>query len=161
MIFDVSHLNEKSFWDVAKIADRPFIASHSNCKALCDVPRNLTDDQIRAIAKSGGYIGINSFNEFVDSDIEKQDVKHLVDHIAHMADLVGIEHVALGFDYCDYIDDSSLSTFSSQETSFTRGLADASDSMNIVMEMERRGFSNKEIEKLARGNVLDLVKKVL
>jgi len=161
MLFDVSHLNEKSFWDVAGIADRPYIASHSNCKALCDVPRNLTDDQIKAIAKSGGYIGINSFNQFVHDDMEKQNVKVLVDHIVHIADLVGIDHAALGFDYCDYIDDSSLSTFSSQETSFTQGLADTSDSMNIVIEMEKRGFSREEIEKVAWGNVLELIKKTL
>ena len=161
MIFDVSHLNEKSFWDVAGLADRPFIASHSNCKALRNVPRNLTDDQIKEIAKSGGYIGINSFNQFVHDDMDKQNVKVLVDHIVHIADLVGIDHAALGFDYCDYIDDSSLSTFSSQETSFTQGLADASDSMNIVIEMEKRGFSKEEIKKVASGNVLDLVKRII
>ncbi len=161
MLFDVSHLNEKSYWDVARIADRPFMASHSNCKALSNVPRNLTDDQVKEIAMSGGYIGINSFNQFVHDDMDKQNVKYLVDHIVHITDLVGIQHVALGFDYCDYIDESSLSTFSTQETSFTKGLVDASDSMNIVIEMEKRGFSQKEIEKVASKNVLDLIKRIM
>jgi membrane dipeptidase len=67
MIVDVSHVNEATFWDVAHVAKRPFIASHSNASAICAVPRNLTDDQIRAIAASGGMVGVNFFPGFLDA----------------------------------------------------------------------------------------------
>lgn len=66
IIVDVSHVHERTFWDVTRVARRPFIASHSNAAALCPVPRNLTDDQIRAVAASGGMIGVNFFPGFLD-----------------------------------------------------------------------------------------------
>lgn len=68
MIIDVSHVHESTFWDVAKISRRPFIASHSNASAICDISRNLTDDQIKAVADSGGMVGINFFPGFLDKD---------------------------------------------------------------------------------------------
>lgn len=161
MILDVSHLNEKSFWDLIEIAEGPIIASHSNCKAICDVPRNLTDSQLKAIAKSGGVIGINSFNQFVHHDMEKQSVKVLVDHIKHMANLIGIDHVGIGLDYCDFIDDSSMNTFSSQETSYTKGLEDASKTNNIIIEMKSAGFTDDEIEKVSYKNFHRIIKEVI
>ncbi len=65
MIVDVSHTNEKTFWDIAEISAKPFIASHSNARTLCDVPRNLTDEQIKAVAQSGGVIGVNGYIGFI------------------------------------------------------------------------------------------------
>jgi membrane dipeptidase len=76
MILDVSHLNDKSFWDVMGTTDKPVIASHSNCRKLCDHPRNLTDRQLKAIAETNGLIGLNSFNEFVHKDIGKKKCKN-------------------------------------------------------------------------------------
>ena len=73
---DVSHLNDKSFWDVVNVTDKPIIASHSNCRALCDVSRNLTDDQLSKIAETGGLVGINSFNEFVHKNACKARRPH-------------------------------------------------------------------------------------
>ncbi len=161
MIFDVSHLNEKSFWDVVKIADKPIIASHSNCRSICNVPRNLTDDQLRAIGESGGLVGINSFNQFVHKGKELQNVEILVDHIVHMAEIMGIDHIAFGFDFCDYLDDSIVGSFSSQETAYTTGLEDSSKSQNIIEEMRKRGFSRDEIEKVSSGNILEIIRKIL
>ena len=80
MILDVSHLNDAGFWDVVRLAAKPFIASHSNCRALCDVPRNLTDDQLRAIRDADGIVGINSFNRFVHADPKQQTVDMLARH---------------------------------------------------------------------------------
>ncbi|MEL7649059.1 MAG: dipeptidase [Sedimentibacter sp.] len=161
MLLDVSHLNEKSFWDLAEATDRPIIASHSNCRALCDVPRNLTDRQLKKIAELGGIVGINSFNEFVHSDIEKQDIRMLVQHIEHMADVMGIDHVGIGMDYCDFLDDSSMSSFSQQETSYTKGLEDASKTNKLLLEMAKVGFSDKDIEKVAFGNFHRIIKSVI
>ncbi len=84
MLVDVSHLNEQSFWDAIKVIQRPFIASHSNAKAICCNPRNLSDDQIKAIAKKGGLIGMNSFRAFVHDDKALQTVKGLIQHIDHI-----------------------------------------------------------------------------
>lgn len=161
MLLDVSHLNEKSFWDVAHETESPIIASHSNCKHLCDVPRNLSDEQLKKIAELGGVVGINSFNEFVHHDIEKQDIKMLVQHIEHMANVMGIDHVGIGMDYCDFLDDSSMSSFSQQETSYTKGLEDASKTNKLLIEMEKAGFTAEDIEKVAYKNFHNIIKKVV
>ncbi len=161
IILDVSHLNEKSFWDVADITDKPFIASHSNCRAICDVPRNLTDKQLRKIAESNGLVGINSFNQFVHKDVEKQNISMLVKHIAHMTDVMGIDHIGIGMDYCDFLDNSSMSSFSSQENAYTKGLEDASKTYNLLTEMEKVGFTKAEIEKVAYKNFHRVIKEII
>ncbi len=87
MIIDVSHVHESTFWDIAKISRRPFIASHSNASAICKIPRNLTDDQIKAIANSGGMVGINFFSGFLDESYHSKlvlrcgDLFNLLDEI--------------------------------------------------------------------------------
>lgn len=161
MLMDISHLNEKSFWDVVSEVQLPIIASHSNCKAICDVPRNLTDEQMKEIAKLGGLVGLNSFNQFVHNDRDKQNIHMLTRHIEHMAEVMGIDYVALGMDYCDFLDGSSMSSFSEQEDSYTVGLEDASKTYNIILEMEKFGFSREDIEKVAYKNYHRLIKKVI
>lgn len=161
MLMDVSHLNDKSFWDVINVTDKPIIASHSNCRSLCGVPRNLTDDQLRKIAESGGLVGINSFNEFVHKDTDKQNIEMLVRHVSHMAEVMGTDHIGIGMDYCDFLDDSSMSSFSSQETSYTVGLEDASKTYNIVTELKKAGFSEDEIEKVAYKNFHRIIKEII
>lgn len=98
IVLDVSHLSEHGFWHVTEVARRPFVASHSSCRALRDHPRNLTDDQIRAVAASGGFVALNAFGPFLHDDPE---VGHYVDHVAHAVGLVGADHVALGPDFID------------------------------------------------------------
>ncbi|MGH7535030.1 MAG: dipeptidase, partial [Gemmatimonadales bacterium] len=83
MLLDVSHLNDPAFWDVVKLSRGPIVASHSNCRALRDHPRNLTDEQIKAVADTGGVIGINSINRFV----EPPDLPHLLDHVDHLVNV--------------------------------------------------------------------------
>lgn len=161
MLLDVSHLNEKSFWDLIDVAEGPVIASHSNCKALCDVPRNLTDEQLKKIAEYGGLVGINSFNEFVHQDIDRQNIQMLIEHVGHMADIMGTKHIGIGMDYCDFLDDSSMNGFSNQETSYTKGLEDASKTYNLVLEMEKAGFSKKEIEDISFKNFYRIIREVV
>lgn len=160
MILDVSHLNEKSFFDVTFETDKPIIASHSNCRTLCDVPRNLTDEQLRKISGLNGLVGINSFNEFVHKDLEKQTIKMLVNHVAHAADVMGVDHVGIGMDYCDFLDEDSMNGFSSQQTSYTKGLEDASKTYNIIIELKKAGFSGDEIEKIAYKNFHRIIKDI-
>lgn len=99
IIVDVSHLGDTGFWQVAQLAKRPFAASHSNSRAVCPHPRNLTDDQFRAIVKSGGIVGLN-FCEYFISDLgPTQPVECLLAHINHFVSLGGADHIALGSDF--------------------------------------------------------------
>ena len=95
MIVDVSHLNESGFWDVYGIAQKPFIASHSNSYTICNHPRNLKDDQIEAVAKTGGMIGLNIFTNFVG---ENASIDGLMKHIDYIINLVGDDFLGLGCD---------------------------------------------------------------
>lgn len=97
MVVDVSHIGERGFWDVLDVAERPILASHSNCKALCDHPRNLSDDQIRALAENGGSMGFTFVPSFVD-DVSPT-LERFLDHVDHAVQLVGADHVGLGSDF--------------------------------------------------------------
>ncbi|RLI19338.1 membrane dipeptidase [Candidatus Bathyarchaeota archaeon] len=146
IILDVSHLSDSCFWDVAEVAGRPFIASHSNCRALCNHPRNLTDDMIRAIADHGGVVGINFAPDFIHK--EKATLSRVVDHIDHVVEVAGIDHVGLGSDF-----DGIRST--------PEGLEDVSRLPGITEELLRRGYSEGEIRKILGGNHLRVFREVI
>lgn len=161
MLLDVSHLNDTSFWDLLNVAVGPVVATHSNARELCDQARNLTDEQLKELARTGGIAGLNSFNEFVHPQEDKQTVENLVRHLAHMTEVMGIDHVGFGFDFSEYIKGETLSAFSSQETPYTIGLEDASQVPNVIKEMRRAGFNEEEIEKIAYKNWHRLIQKVI
>ena len=100
MVVDVSHLSAPGVAHVADVARRPFVASHSSCLALCDHPRNLSDAQMRLVAGSGGFVGINAFGRFVAAT-GMPTVDRYVDHVAHAASTAGDSAVALGADFID------------------------------------------------------------
>lgn len=104
IIIDVSHLSVSSFWDIVDITMKPIVASHSDCRALCDHSRNLTDDQLRAIADTGGTVGLNLYQPFLG---ENADFDTLRAHLEHMLAICGERHVALGgdLDGCDLLPD--------------------------------------------------------
>ena len=161
MILDMSHINDKSFWDVLDVATGPVVATHSNCRALCDQPRNLTDEQLKALADTGGMVGLNSFNEFVHPVESEQTVDNLVKHLIHMVEIMGIDHVGFGFDFSEFLEGATLSFFSSQATPYTIGLEDASHVPNLIAAIRKAGFSEEEIEKFAYKNWHDLIRRVL
>lgn len=101
MMIDVSHLNDEGFWDVLKIAKKPIIASHSNARALCSTMRNLTDDQIRAIASKNGLIGVNANSMLVGEVDTDSNMEQLLNHVDHLVGVAGYQHVGLGLDLCD------------------------------------------------------------
>lgn len=102
MVVDISHLSESGFWHVHDVATRPYIATHSSCRALRDHRRNLTDEQIRVLASRGGVMGINFYGEFV---ADPPTLAAVVDHIRHAVEVAGEDHVALGPDYVwDYFE---------------------------------------------------------
>ena len=102
MLIDVSHMNEKAFWDTARLSDAPLVATHSNAYALCQQPRNLTDDQLRAIRDSGGVVGVNFGNAFLRVDGKRDSDTPLIEivkHVEHLIAIMGSEHVAFGSDF--------------------------------------------------------------
>ncbi len=162
MLMDVSHANEKSFWDIMKVATEPVIASHSNCKVLCDVPRNLTDDQLRAIKDTGGVVGLNSFRLFVNPDKEKQNVEFFAKHADHMINVMGIEHVGCGFDFIDYFDEDTRENWMERdEKVITDGIGDASEIPNLIQCFRKMGLTEEEIEKIAYKNYHNIIRRVI
>lgn len=161
IIVDVSHANDKTFWDVYENTTKPFIASHSNCRKLCNVPRNLTDDQLKAIAERKGLVGLNAFNEFVHMDKEKRDVEHLVDHLDHMVELMGIDHVGLGFDFFEYLQSNTVTGFTQDNYVGTKGFEDISKSANFINLLEKRGYNQDDIEKICYKNYLRIIKEIM
>jgi len=161
IILDVSHANDKTFWDIYKVATKPIIASHSNARVLCPVPRNITDEQIKAIGESGGLVGINAFNEFIHVDRNKRNVDYLINHIEHIADLIGIDHVAFGFDFFEYIGTEKSQAIIEEPFVKTPGIEDISQAPNLIRKLQERGFSKEDIEKISYKNFLQLMDKVL
>ena len=146
MMVDVSHLSDAGFWDVMEASKDPVVASHSNSRAVCPHPRNMTDDMIRALAEHGGVMGMNFATDFVHET--NPSVETLVDHIDHIVDLVGPEHVGLGSDF-----DGIPST--------PRGLEDASKMPALTEELVKREYSEDYIHLILGGNHLRLVKQVV
>jgi membrane dipeptidase len=146
MLLDVSHLNDAGFWDLVEITDKPFIASHSNARKVCDHPRNMTDKMIEALADHGGVMGMNFAPSFVHPT--HPTVEGVVDHIDHIVGLVGPDHVGLGSDF--------------DGIPFTpEGLEDATKMPNITKELVDRGYSEEDIGKILGGNHLRLIKEVI
>ncbi len=160
---DVSHLNDKGFWDLLSVAEGPVIASHSNCRALASHKRNLTDDMIKAIAATGGTIGLNCVAGFISDDPAKRSIDGMVDHAVHIAELVGVDHIGCGFDYEDYIIPDSLmkNGVDIVEDIHLKDLFSAADSSNFLQGLKKRGFSDEEIEKIAYKNFYRVYRQVL
>ncbi len=150
MLVDVSHLNDGGFWDVMRMAVRPVIASHSNCRALCGVPRNLTDEQLRAIRDSGGVVGLNVHHKFVHEDPERRTAETLALHAAHMAEVMGVEHVACGFDFCEFMGPGNDGA---------AGLEDCGGVPRLFRALEDLGMSAAERNMIARENFLRILAK--
>lgn len=156
MIVDCSHANEKSFWDIYDTTTKAFIASHSNAKALCDHPRNLTDNQIKAIANKGGIIGINAFRHFVSQDENKKNIESFVDHIEYVASLTSIDNVGLGFDFCEYLYHEQPEIASNP-----LGLENASKASKVLEILYKRGYSKEDVEKIAYKNFERIINNIL
>lgn len=160
IVIDVSHLNEPGFWDAIEFTKYPLVASHSNCRALQDHPRCLTDDQIKAVMGNGGVIGMNSASIFVDD--KNPDLEHLLNHLDHIVELGGIEHVGLGFDFCDYVlkylDAETLAKL--PNVAPVKGLYGDEEVPNVTEALVKRGYSDQDIELILGKNFLRVFKEV-
>ena len=161
MILDVSHLNEKSFWDVMDATTAPILASHSNAKALASAARNLTDDQLMAIRDTKGLIGLNAFNDFVSDHKAEQNVDGLVRHASYIADKIGVEHLGFGFDFFEFLSTDFMASYSDQDDSLLKGMEDCSKVPVMIEKMRKVGFTEKDLEMISHGNWMNLIRNIM
>ena len=145
IMVDLSHAHEKSFYDALELSKMPIVCSHSSARALCDHPRNLTDDQMRALAQKGGVAQTTLYHGFLKKDGEATILDAMA-HLEHAIDVMGIDHVGLG---TDFDGDGGI-----------RGLADASELLNFTRQLLARRFSRQDIQKIWGGNFLRVMQQV-
>ncbi|WP_066291662.1 dipeptidase [Bacillus sp. FJAT-29937] len=157
MIIDISHLNDEGFLDVIKHSKNTIIASHSNSRVVSNTMRNLTDQQLQSIAIKGGVIGINAVSIIVATEDKKSNLEQYLNHIDHIVDLIGIDHVGIGLDLCDdffkYVAAESLANMPRKPFDVIAG----HQSFPLIIEgLVIRGYKEGEIEKIVGGNFLRL-----
>ncbi len=141
ILIDLSHLNEKGFWDVANISSAPLVATHSNAHAICGTSRNLTDKQLGAIAESGGVVGLNYNVPFLHPEVSRDPdmpLSIMADHVDYLVDKLTIDGVALGSDF-----DGAL---------MPNDLSDASKLPNLINELRGRGYDDEALRKIGYQN---------
>lgn len=138
---DVSHLSDRAFWELCEIAQKPILASHSNSRSLCAHSRNLTDDQLRAVAKLGGTVGLNLYAPFLGNNA---DFDTLLAHLEHFLRLCGEEHVALGgdLDGCDEL---------------PNGFENLENYTDFYSYLQGKGYSTELLNKIFFENLLNLL----
>ena len=139
ILVDMSHAGEKSFYDALDISKKPIVCSHSSARALCDHPRNLTDDQMRALAAKGGVAQTTIYHGFLRSDAEAT-ILDVMAHLDHAIQVMGIDYVGLG---TDFDGDGGV-----------RGLADSSELLNFTRQLLLKRYSDADIQKIWGGNFL-------
>jgi len=151
MIVDVSHLSFKSFWDVASVTKKPFIASHSNSHAIRSHGRNFTDDMFKVIVERGGLTGMCSCPPFVTdtSDDKKATLSQMADHIDHLCGIGGQDVICMGGDL-DGIGGN-----------YVVGLEGCAATWNLAEELLRRNYSEALVEKIMWGNAYEFLRKML
>ena len=145
VLVDMSHAGEESFYQALEISSKPIVCSHSSARALCDHPRNLTDDQMRALAQKGGVAQTTIYHGFLKKDGEAT-INDVIAHLEHAIDVMGIDHVGLG---TDFDGDGGV-----------RGLADSSELINFTRRLLARRFSEHDIQKIWGGNFLRVMEEV-
>jgi microsomal dipeptidase-like Zn-dependent dipeptidase len=145
ILVDLSHGGEKSFYDALDISSQPIVCSHSSSRALCDHPRNLSDDQMRALAAKGGVAQTTIYHGFLKKDGEAT-ILDVMAHLDHAIDVMGIDHVGLGTDFDG--DGGVL------------GLADSSELINFTRQLLARRYSEQDIQKIWGGNFLRVMAQV-
>jgi membrane dipeptidase len=164
IILDVSHLNEAGFWSALEHGRGPVLASHSNSATLCPHHRNLTDAQIKALAERGGLIGLNFYPEFVavgGGDL----IPNLLKQVDHIANLVGLEHLALGPDFTNYLPNVQMSAQELATLNIRPGAVPTLADVTILPEFHQalltHGFSADEAALIMGGNARRLLAEAL
>jgi len=169
ILIDISHISDAGFWDVLELSEAPIMATHSNCRALCTHPRNLTDDMIKALVDKGGMVCLNFFPFFVKA--QDPTVEDLLDHIDHISELAGPEVVGLGPDFCagqwGFVLRSWWSRGSADHNArrlavdYPTGVEDITQMPNVTRGLVSRGYSDSEIQGILGTNFLGLFERVV
>ncbi|HEY8395530.1 MAG TPA: membrane dipeptidase [Bacilli bacterium] len=144
MIIDLSHLNEKSFFEVLEYTNKNIIYSHGNVKELCDVPRNLSTEQMRRLKEADGLFGLSLVRFFISTEPENQNLNYFLDHLDRAVEIMGIDNVAFGFDFMDYLTD---------ENENLDEVPDVTALGFLIAGMKKRGYRDFEIRKICYDNI--------
>jgi membrane dipeptidase len=165
VIIDLAHINPAGFEEILSITTKPPIVSHTNAREYYDIERNISDAQIRMIGARGGVIGVNAI--LVSPRKQEATLDRYVDHIEHIAGLIGIDGVGLGFDFCEFLFDQ-MSTAARAEMEaklatphFIPDLTNHGHAPNLTRKLIERGFSDADIEKILRDNWLRVLRQIL
>lgn len=140
ILIDLSHASDATFWDVMNLSEVPVFASHSSSRAIYNCDRNLSDEQLRAIAETGGVAQACLVDEFLTSNPKSSNIEDFMNHLCHMIDVAGIDHVGIGSDF-----DGGAGV---------KGCNGDNDLIQITMRLIERGFSDEDIAKIWGGNFL-------
>lgn len=146
IMIDVSHASEGTFWDVMKESKQPVIASHSSARALCDHDRNLTDEQLRALAKNGGVAQLCLLDAYIRKDAKQANVCDAANHLDHMIKVAGIDHVGIGTDF--------------DGGGGLQGCKGDNDLINLTIKLIEKGYTEEDLRKIWGGNLLRVMKQV-
>ena len=146
IMIDISHASEGTFWDVIKYSTQPIIASHSSSKALCDHDRNLTDEQLRALAKNGGVAQLCLLDAYINKNPKAASICDAVEHLDHMIKVAGINHVGIGTDF--------------DGGGGLQGCKGDNDLINLTIKMIEKGYTEEDLRKIWGGNLLRVMKQV-
>lgn len=146
IMVDLSHAAESSFYDALEVSETPIFTSHSSARALCNHPRNLTDNQLKALAAHGGVAQICLYKGFINKEEEKASLSDAIRHINHIVDLIGVDHVGIG---SDFDGDGELI-----------GCAATNELINITVRLIEEGYTEEDIRKIWGGNLLRLMAEV-
>ena len=165
IIIDLAHINPAGFDEIFCLTTKPLIVSHTNARRYYDVERNISDEQIKMIGERRGVIGINAI--LVSAEKSKATLDHYIDHIEHVVDLIGIDCVGIGFDFCEFLW-HAMSVAQREELEaklttphFLPDLTNHSHSRNLTRRLLERGWKDYAIEKLLRGNWLRVFEELL
>lgn len=171
MLIDLSHLSPAGVADVLDLARGPVVASHSNCRTVCDHPRNLSDDVIEKIAARDGVVGLTLFSTLINRERDLATVEDLARHIDHIADRVGVEHVGLGPDFSEFGIRISQWTgrrgtmeglqYGDKKDYFHPELKDWTHFPHITECLLKKGYSDENIAKVLGGNFLRVYRKIM
>lgn len=144
MIIDVSHLNEKSFYDVLNYTNKNVIASHSNSKNLCNHRRNLSLEQLKRLKDADALVGLTLAGAFIDKDQNNRTIDQFLNHLDEVVSIMSVNNVCFGFDFMDY--------FGNDVTSNIESVPNATYAHKILEAMAKRGYSDEDIRKIAHDN---------
>ena len=165
MIVDLAHINPAGFEDILTLTKKPPIVSHTNVRKYYDIERNISDEQIKMIGKRRGVIGVNSV--LVSPNKEESTLDRYIDHIEHVVNLIGVECVAIGFDFFEFIyrqwPESARKELAAKFTTphFIPDLSNHSHARNLTRKLIEHGFSDENIEKILRDNWMRIFKQTL